>query len=147
MDYTQINLANLIETSSCFSYISNTLPRVTKKHLTSPTISDKVNQVPHDDTLLGKKTKKSKVFHVSPLDIDEETNLRPFQVASLVRKGAKNDLPNLPHNGKLPKPNLTIDSDPSFRVIPLREFFSLEEDISLLESVFLFNLNGVKVAY
>lgn len=92
--------------------------------------------MPHDDTLLGKKTKESSASYVSSMDIDKETNLGPVQVASFARKGIKDDLSGQPIGDKLLEPTLMMGSDPLTRSVPLKELSSFGEDISLLQSIF-----------
>lgn len=49
MDYNQVDLDDLIEMGSYFSYNSNTFMHATKKHPTSLTISDEMNQMPPNE--------------------------------------------------------------------------------------------------
>lgn len=102
------------------SYTSNTLPQVTKKYPISPTINDEVNQVSLDDILIGKKTKNFKAFRASPLEVDEEINPGPGQVATFLRKGAKIDLLGSPLSGEFPELALKVGSDLSTRSILIK---------------------------
>lgn len=83
--------------------------------------------MPHYDTPLGKKTKKSSASYASSLDVDKETNPRPIQVTLLVRKGVKDDLPGLPIGEKPLESTLMVDSDPLMRFVPLKELSLIGE--------------------
>lgn len=67
MDYSQVDMDDLIETWSCFSYTLNIALSVTKKlsiikkHPTFSTLSDKVNQMP-PNTYLGRKSRNPEHF-------------------------------------------------------------------------------------
>lgn len=53
MDYSQIEIDELIETRSCVSSTPNILLPITQKDTASLTISDEVNQMPHRTTPSG----------------------------------------------------------------------------------------------
>lgn len=91
-----------------------------------------MNQVHPNDTPLRKKTKKSRMFYASPLDIDEEINPRPCQVALPTRKGAKNDILDIIQSEELSEPTIIVSSNLLVKLISLKELSPLEEDISSL---------------
>lgn len=66
MDYSQIDVDDLIKIGSCFSCTPINIPLVTKKHHASLFISDEVNQILDETTPLGNETKKSPMSMASP---------------------------------------------------------------------------------
>lgn len=97
MDYSQVDMDDLIETWSCFSYTLNIALSVTKKlsiikkHPIFSTLSDKVNQMP-PNTYLGRKIKKSRAFHASPCAVDIELTLKPNQVTTSSKLRTRTEL-------------------------------------------------------
>lgn len=75
MNYTHVDLDDLIEMRSSFSYTLNTFPKDKKNHLVSPSLSDKVNQIPQLSTPLGRQTVRSPNLLTLMIELDKDVNL------------------------------------------------------------------------